>query len=77
MIKNKFIICSILSFFFVACSLSNPLKKEAKVINDDIQIRQIMYATLSADHRVGDGAEGALLMKEFKELLEKPSRLLL
>ena len=36
-----------------------------------------MYATLSADHRVGDGAEGALLMKEFKELLEKPSRLLL
>ena len=53
------------------------VKKEAKVINDDIQIRQIMYATLSADHRVGDGAEGALLMKEFKELLEKPSRLLL
>ena len=47
------------------------VKKEAKVINDDIQIRQIMYATLSADHRVGDGAEGAFLMKEFKELLRK------
>ncbi len=53
------------------------VKKEAKVVNDDIQIRQVMYATLSADHRVGDGAEGAVFMKEFKDLLEKPSRLLL
>ena len=36
-----------------------------------------MYATLSADHRVGDGAEAAIFMNEFKQNLEKPTRLLL
>ncbi len=53
------------------------VKKEAKVLNNKIEIREIMYATLSADHRVGDGAEGAIFMNEFRQLLEKPSRLLL
>jgi len=53
------------------------VKKEPKIINNEIQIRQMMFATMSADHRVGDGAEGAIFMNEFKQLLEKPSRLLL
>jgi len=53
------------------------VKKEPKVINDQILVREIMYATLSADHRVGDGAEGAIFMNEFKQNLEKPTRLLL
>ena len=53
------------------------VKKEAKVIDNKIEIRDIMLATLSADHRVGDGAEGAIFMNEFRQLLQKPSRLLL
>ena len=53
------------------------VKKEPKVVNNKIEIKDIMYATLSADHRVGDGAEGAIFMNEFRQLLEKPSRLLL
>ena len=53
------------------------VKKEPKVINDQILVREIMYATLSADHRVGDGAEAAIFMNEFKQNLEKPTRLLL
>lgn len=53
------------------------VKKEPKVVDNKIEIRDIMYATLSADHRVGDGAEGAIFMNEFRQLLEKPSRLLL
>ena len=53
------------------------VKKEPKVINHQILVREIMYATLSADHRVGDGAEGAIFMNEFKQNLEKPTRLLL
>jgi len=53
------------------------VKKEPKVVDNKVEIRDIMYATLSADHRVGDGAEGAVFMKEFSQLLEKPSRLLL
>ena len=49
MIKNKFIICSILSFFLVACSLSNPLKKEANVINEDCPQSLILYEARSLD----------------------------
>ena len=49
MIKNKFIICSILSFFLVACSISNPLKKEAKVINKDCPQSLILYEARSLD----------------------------
>ena len=49
MIKNKFIICSVLSFFLVACSLSNPLKKEAKVTNKDCPQSLILYEARSLD----------------------------
>ena len=49
MIKNKFVICSILSFFLVACSLSNPLKKEVKVINKDCPQSLILYEARSLD----------------------------
>ena len=49
MIKNKFVICSILSFSLVACSLSNPLKKEAKVINKDCPQSLILYEARSLD----------------------------
>jgi pyruvate dehydrogenase E2 component (dihydrolipoamide acetyltransferase) len=36
-----------------------------------------MKATISADHRVTDGAEAARFMQAFKALLEEPLRLLL
>ena len=36
-----------------------------------------MKATVSIDHRVSDGAEGAEFMKSLKELLEHPMRLLI
>ena len=49
MIKNKFVICLILSFFLFACSLSNPLKKEAKVINKDCPQSLILYEARSLD----------------------------
>ena len=37
----------------------------------------VMTATLSIDHRAVDGALGAELLKEFKELIEDPMALLL
>ena len=49
MIKNKFIICLILSLFLAACSLSNPLKKEANVINKDCPQSLILYEARSLD----------------------------
>jgi pyruvate dehydrogenase E2 component (dihydrolipoamide acetyltransferase) len=35
-----------------------------------------MKVTISVDHRVSDGAEGAEYMQAFRELLENPIRLL-
>jgi pyruvate dehydrogenase E2 component (dihydrolipoamide acetyltransferase) len=47
-------------------------EKRPYVINDSLQIATIMSATGSFDHRAIDGADGARLMKRFKELVENP-----
>ena len=47
-------------------------EKRPFVVNDSLQIATIMSATGSFDHRAIDGADGARLMKAFKELCEKP-----
>ena len=52
-------------------------KKVPVVIDDEITIGTRMKATLSADHRVTDGAEAAQYMQTLKQILENPMRLLL
>jgi pyruvate dehydrogenase E2 component (dihydrolipoamide acetyltransferase) len=47
-------------------------EKRPYVIDESLQIATVMSATGSFDHRAIDGAEGAQLMKVFKELCEKP-----
>ena len=49
------------------------------IVTDDDQIivRQMMTATLSADHRIVDGAEGAMFINEIKALLENPLSIIL
>jgi pyruvate dehydrogenase E2 component (dihydrolipoamide acetyltransferase) len=47
-------------------------EKRPYVINDSLQIATVMGATGSFDHRAIDGADGAKLMKRFKELVENP-----
>ena len=47
------------------------------VVNGEIKIGTRMKCTLSVDHRVSDGAEGARFMQSFKGLLEAPMRLLI
>jgi pyruvate dehydrogenase E2 component (dihydrolipoamide acetyltransferase) len=47
-------------------------EKRPYVINDSLQIASVMSATGSFDHRAIDGADGAKLMKAFKELVENP-----
>jgi pyruvate dehydrogenase E2 component (dihydrolipoamide acetyltransferase) len=47
-------------------------EKRPYVIDDSLQIATVMSATGSFDHRAIDGADGAELMKTFKELVEKP-----
>ena len=52
--------------------------KPTPVVRDgEVVVRTVMNATISADHRVGDGAEAAALMNEVKSNLERPLRLIL
>lgn len=43
---------------------------------DEIEIRERMNITLSCDHRVLDGADGARFVNKVKEYLQNPTRLL-
>ncbi len=47
------------------------------VEGDELVVATVMTATLSADHRVLDGATGARLLARFKALLENPLDMLL
>jgi pyruvate dehydrogenase E2 component (dihydrolipoamide acetyltransferase) len=51
--------------------------KKPVVENDQVVVGQRMTLTLSADHRVVDGAVGATYLAALRELLEKPALLLL
>ena len=51
--------------------------KRPVVRDEEIVIRQTMNATISADHRVVDGAEGAQFLIDVKESLESPLSLIL
>ena len=59
----------------------NKIEKRPVVRNingqDQIVIREMMYLSISGDHRAVDGAEVALFMKDLIETLENPARLLL
>ena len=47
-------------------------EKRPYVVDDSLQIASVMSATGSFDHRAIDGADGAQLMKAFKEMIEAP-----
>jgi len=52
--------------------------KEKPVVRDGkVVVASMMNATISADHRVGDGAEAAVFLGEFQKNLENPARLML
>ena len=53
------------------------VSKRPVVRGDDIAVADVMTATVSVDHRVADGAEGARFLNEVKRLLENPTLLLL
>ena len=47
------------------------------VIDDEIKIRDIMYLSISLDHRVVDGANAARFMNTVVKYLEDPQLFLL
>jgi pyruvate dehydrogenase E2 component (dihydrolipoamide acetyltransferase) len=56
----------------IGASIPTPVVRDGEVV-----VRNIMHITLSADHRVTDGAEGAQFANEVKRILENPWGLVL
>ena len=52
-------------------------RKTPFVVADRLEVRTVMNITISADHRVTDGAECALFLQKIKSLLEAPLKILL
>jgi pyruvate dehydrogenase E2 component (dihydrolipoamide acetyltransferase) len=67
---------SIITVPQVASLAVGAVRKIPVVRNDEIVIGQVMNLTLSADHRIVDGAVAAQFLKEVKTLLEAPLQLL-
>lgn len=60
-----------------AASLAVGAVRKVPVVRDDqIVIGQVMNLTLSADHRVIDGAVGAQYLQELRKLLEAPMNII-
>jgi pyruvate dehydrogenase E2 component (dihydrolipoamide acetyltransferase) len=55
----------------------NAIVQEPVAINGEIVIKPMMNLSLTADHRVVDGAVAAEFMSKLKEYMEKPGMLLL
>lgn len=53
----------------------NAIRKRPMVIDDKIEIRDMMYLSLSVDHRVVDGADAARFMNRVVFYLANPMRL--
>ena len=53
------------------------IEEKAVVVNGQLVVGKTMNLTLSADHRVVDGADGAKFIKTVQKLLENPSILLI
>jgi pyruvate dehydrogenase E2 component (dihydrolipoamide acetyltransferase) len=52
------------------------ISKKPVVIDNDVKICNMMTCQLSGDHRAIDGAVGARLLQEFKNLIENPVKMI-
>ena len=52
-------------------------RTESVMVNGEVEMRRMVTATLSCDHRTVDGAVGAAFLQEFTKVFECPSLLLL
>jgi pyruvate dehydrogenase E2 component (dihydrolipoamide acetyltransferase) len=67
----------IINFPEVAIMGVHVMRKMPRCVGDDIVARQVMNLSISIDHRLVDGADGARFMVRVRELLEDPSLMLL
>jgi len=52
-------------------------KMRPVVVGGKIEARPIMYVALTYDHRIIDGREAVVFLKQIKELVEDPRRIVL
>jgi pyruvate dehydrogenase E2 component (dihydrolipoamide acetyltransferase) len=55
----------------------HAIKKTPRVVGDKIEIRDVMYLSISIDHRMNDGATGARFMNHVASMLQDPQQLIL
>jgi len=55
----------------------HKIEKRPVVVDDQVQVRPMMYLALSYDHRMIDGKESVSFLVRIKENIEDPSRMLL
>lgn len=55
----------------------HKIEDRPRVIEGQVQIRPMMYLTLSYDHRIVDGREGVGFLAKVKEAIEEPARILM
>jgi pyruvate dehydrogenase E2 component (dihydrolipoamide acetyltransferase) len=67
----------IINFPEVAIMGVHSMRKMPRCKGDDIVAAQVMNLSISIDHRIVDGADGARFMVRVRELLEDPSLMLL
>jgi pyruvate dehydrogenase E2 component (dihydrolipoamide acetyltransferase) len=57
-------------------AIGQTIKTPVVTEGDNIDIKSLMKVTLSCDHRIVDGAVGAGFLKDFKDMIENPIRVL-
>ena len=55
----------------------HKIQSRAVIVNDDVQVRSMMYLALSYDHRIIDGKEAVIFLGKIKDYIEDPRKLLL
>jgi 2-oxoglutarate dehydrogenase E2 component (dihydrolipoamide succinyltransferase) len=53
------------------------IQKRAVVVDDEIVIRPMMNIALSYDHRIIDGQQAVIFLKQVKSYIDNPETLLL
>jgi 2-oxoglutarate dehydrogenase E2 component (dihydrolipoamide succinyltransferase) len=55
----------------------HKIEKRPVVVDDEINIRPMMYVALSYDHRIVDGREAVTFLVRIKECIENPERIMM
>ena len=55
----------------------HAIQKRPVVVDDQIVVRPMMYVAVTYDHRIIDGRESVTFLKHIKDLIERPTRMLL